>query len=435
MNKHTRVWIALWCLIALSPLSLLLVLLWVTLLHQPQPVNTGDALLDAYLQAAVDENLLLRSMRNGDLSRWHSLSEQKWQSIEQRFGDDPRYWMLRFNLDAEGEAHLSPVAGVNVASKLRLLELARARGCANWTALLKLINSYENAWTEEAQERLGLTHISPSSKTPAGQRYEYRHQIRLEVDRRHGTVLKQLLIELSSAGADQALVHYLLAQIACERGDFPGAITELQAGNTAPKNECAIGYPLDNLRQAAAQSRPLADDHLLAGYLARWNFVDASQETIRVKDTVRVLSEWAANHNDRQALHTIYGFGCRFSTVRNGSMLQSMVGLVMAGTARKAWEQVNPHPDQHVQQAMADAKSLHTQLINSYKSLNASSPLTGITVTGQVRQWLAGLACGEGYQGVTADIAWSAELIAEQQALTTHIADYFRQLEQLPLWD
>ena len=41
-------------LLVLPPLIALALLAYATLLHQPRPVHTGDALLDAYLQALVD---------------------------------------------------------------------------------------------------------------------------------------------------------------------------------------------------------------------------------------------------------------------------------------------------------------------------------------------------------------------------------------------
>lgn len=434
MNRHTRVWVALWCVIALPPLALLSALLWVTLTHQPQPVHTGDALLDAYLQAAVDDNLLLRSMSYGYISRWDSLPEEQWQAIEGRFGDDPRYWMLRYFVAAWEDQYVSPVAGIQLDSPVRNLELARERGCADWKILYELTLVYHDAWWSEVAGQLMSSTSRPGAKATSQQRYEYLHRIRMEVDSRHGKVLDSLLAELAACGGDQAQVHYLLAQYNCERGDFAGAIAELSTGNKLQSNTNPVGFPLDALRQAAAQGELLARDSILNGYLVRLDDYSALP-FIRSKDMVRVLADWAADRGDISAIHELHTYGCRFSSAQNSTIMHSLAGLVQVAVATKALERARPQPSPKQKQARTQAQKLRTQIVNEHKSLNNSSPLGSLSTQQNIKQYVQDLAIGNEYSYLLHSSVWSQNLLFEQQALVTTFADDYRQLEQLPLWD
>lgn len=434
LNKHARIWVTLWCVIALPPLALLLALLWATFMHRPQPVNTGDALLDAYLQAAVDENLLLRSMRYGDILRWESLSERQWQSVEQRFGEDPRYWMLRYYVDAQADAYLSPIAQVQLDSPVRYLEQARDRGCADWKILYALAQAYHEAWWNEAIGQLGNSASRPGVKATSQQRYEYLHKVRMEVDRRHGKVLDPLLAQLAACGGDQAQVRYLLAQYKCERGDFPGALAELSTGNKLHSNTNPVGFPLDALRQAAAQGLLLAGDSILNGYLIRLDDYSALP-FIRSKDMVRVLAEWASDRGEIAAIHELHTYGCRFSSAQNSTTMSSLAGLTQVATATKALERARPQPSSKQQQARIQARKLRLQIVNQHKSLNNSSPLNSLGTQQNLQQYVQDLAIGNEYDYLLHSPAWSQNLLFEQQALVTTFAEDYRQLEQLPLWN
>jgi hypothetical protein len=449
LNRHNQVWVTLWCLITTPPLVLLLVLTWFTLTHQPQRVNTGDALLDAYLQAAVDNNVIIDVARcwndYGETSHRYSLPAEQWQDLEQRFGGDPRYWMLRCYYETQQDSYTSQIAGVDIDSRLHCLEQARERGHADWMILFRLVQAYEQAWSIQASDKLRAVAPAPGSKATQKQKFAYRHKLRQEVDHRHGLALQQLLTELKNCGNDQALVHYMLARIECERGNYAGAISELRAGNAAPRRDSGTGYPYNVLRQTAAQGLPLAGDRLLAGCLERWYYdCDAQSylDYVGYKDAVRILSSQAAGKHDLVALRVLHSFSCRFGSLRGAPLIQAMVGTVMESIVRKAIPQSNQHSTPQSQQALAEAQRLHSELLKEYKSINSNSPFNAlfkpslaISSPGYALRSYATRLLGGIFFSLSENEAWCDSLLMEQQGLATVIAPDFAQLEQLQLWD
>jgi hypothetical protein len=447
LSRYNRIGLSLWCLIATPPLALLLTLLWFTLTHQPQHVNTGDALLDAYLQAAVDCGLLdqergIRELYTEPLCQI-SLSHDQWQELERRFGSEPRFWLLCSQFAVAQDEYLSPVAKVKVDSGVRYLEKARDHGCADWVILLQLLLAYDEGWLNEAQERLGLGQPPMGKKATPERMRAYWRRIQQDVDVWHGPELARLLDELQAAGADQALMHYELARIECARGEYAKAAAEIRAGNTVPHAQWSTGCPYEDIARAAVNGQVLGGDKLLTGAVAQLTGQSFFADNSRLKDTVRILADRAAQQHDLMALHDLHDMGCRLGAMSGGSLRQTIVALTVVNAAGKALALADPHPTPVARQARADAAKLRDKLRDVFKTTAINSPITvffaqsgfclfppSMSLRNLVSRAMGGMWTLPTNNGV-----WCDSLLYEQQVLATDVANYFAQLERLQLWD
>jgi hypothetical protein len=345
------------------------VLAWFTLRHQQRPVHTGDVMLDACLQALVDNNMISDSRdawsyltgmeRSGTVSR--PKLDQTWRELEQRYGGDVHFWMLCYNLQwppqaadpDSGGKYISAVAGVQLADRVWFLEQARARHCADWRVLLALVRSYEYAWTAEARSSLQLAY--PGNKASTTQHYEYFHATAREIQRKHGALRDKLKRELLQAGAGQAQVHYQLAIMACIDGDLDEALAQVRAGNAAPENATGTGAPLEQLWAEAEQGRALGGDGVLSGYLTLTGTIVELPSYILYRYGIRYMAYKAARRKDAAALSVLYRASCRLGSAQNTDKIQQMVAVVIQASVLKEYKDATPQLPAPVAQRLASA--------------------------------------------------------------------------------
>ncbi len=428
-------------LVALPALCAYAWLAYATLTHRQLLVRTGDTLLDAYLQAVVDND---RVTNPGAFYAWNSqliyspgdtfqLPEQEWYSLEQRFGDDPRFWMLCYNLRREPSEYVSPVAGVEVYGRTKYLEQARQRGAVDWTVLSWLTLHYSNAWMRDAQKALCLS--SPSLKSPPQAGFDYYCQLNTEITKRHGTVRQQLLGELLRAGADQAQTHYQLAKYAYDMGNPQGALRELAAGNAAPNNSAGIGAPFDALIKSASQNQTLAGDRLLTGSLAQlWSALPQTDLT-HMRRMSQYLAQVANERHDVAARRTVHLFNCRYGSADGAPTLQRMLAVI---TARGLWttlEQAGPLTAAQKQE-QSTTTALAARLLTAIRGAATGPGLPPVGPAPWLKQLQALPATAGGGREeamVQLDFACTGLLI-EQSGLAATTPQLYQQLEQAGPW-
>ncbi len=213
-----------WLLLLAPPVLAWLTLAVLTLTHTPRQVHTGDALLDTFAQAMVEHGWLLKQSRID--GPW--LPEDEWRELEQRFGDDPRFWWLCYKLRSTGAEELYPDSYV-------FLHEARHRGIANLPILLALYD--EN--TKTVQHAINNDRrIPPLPNYPAPPRdmSTYLHGMRKVVDSSYTDQGDEILEELKAVAPSHPIVYYLQALLAGERLDYELSLLLLKQGNVFASN-------------------------------------------------------------------------------------------------------------------------------------------------------------------------------------------------------
>ena len=304
---HDAITRAIWRLILAPPLLACLALALIALLHRPRPVHTGDALLDAYLQAVVDHDAAIHRFKADPDAQ--ALPEWEWLKLESRFGDDPRFWWLCYYFRSPwadwAKGYQSPIAGAKLKTTgCQYLEEARARGAVRLPHLLAILSEYRDAWTEEARQngRLPTLPRYPSdADMPA-----YVSAVRKEIDSRHGAVEQRLLAEVAASAPGHPLTKYVLAMVEAERGHSQRALTLLREGNRLAKELRSAGSTTRNVMDDPFPPRP-GSDELLQGKLM-WAFVEGCMSGIAVslRQDACIMLQSAATEHDPHALQELY---------------------------------------------------------------------------------------------------------------------------------
>ncbi len=308
---HAAITRGLWALVLCPPLLACLALAVLALAHRPQPVHTGDALLDAYLQAVVDNDSVLVGFYSP--KEHFSLPETAWLKLEAMFKRDPRFWLLCYRYrDAdlvESAPAVNPVAGVSMGySRVRYLEAARANHAAQLRHYLILLWQYRSAWRDEA-DTAGRLLVLTRKSTPA-ERAAYNHAVRNEIDLRHQAVEQQLLAEMTASAPEHPLPKYVAAMTEAERGNYALARRLLAEGNRlaqARRRDGTLG------RDALANPFPGdagMDKILLRGI--RQDLLDSALSPVArsFTDASSLLAEHAATTHDPSLLQELHLFGC-----------------------------------------------------------------------------------------------------------------------------
>ncbi len=250
---HSVIARAVWTLLLALLLLLCLTLCALTLPHHPPPVNTGDALLDAYLMQVIKSDVL----PNPFFSGYNKLTEHKWVELETRFGTDPRYWQLAYIYYIDPitstqsralvqrvrtkEEFFEELAQLSVYQSLMVqhtalvrnawyLEQSRQKGLARLPHLMTLHYLYNAAWIETAESSLSVAR--PNYKSTYAQRVTYVKARQHAIDAEYGKAEQQLLREIHACAPKHPLLCLdLEAWHAAGRGDMSQAQRSLEHGN------------------------------------------------------------------------------------------------------------------------------------------------------------------------------------------------------------
>jgi len=316
------------CLLALLPVLAWLVLAIYAWAASPPPASTGDPLLDKLDHALTAQ--LFYSYSRGFIDA--GLPDKEIAAWEPVFGNDPRYWILRFHLTSEqlplfrvenGEL----LMGSNEEKRStwgisrEFIREARRRGITDGPVLLRLLSQFESDWRDEAEAAVKME--PPKSKNDPT---AYLAATRAVMDERHGVEHQALLDELLAAAPDQALPRYCAAFCEAERGNYDEAIAYLAAGNRARHCSAMNGFPFDELsaatRSGGKLSSEIADEALWVAYLAM-----PLPNYQQYKRAFQALTAQAIKAQDLAALDELHTYACRYGAADNASVHQAITAL------------------------------------------------------------------------------------------------------------
>ncbi len=285
---------------------------------KPVPITTGDALYDRYLTwvaDGLDSNTAFgnRTQRLDPHLGWDPFAD--WEA---EFGNDPRYWMLRYRY-AESEITKTWQYRKNVIGHL---EKARELGMADGAVLLVLLTQIDDEiWNESRQ-------WAPTGKSRSSNFDELQKFLRGQVDEQIGAEHDKLLAELLEAAGNESLPHYYAAMFDSQRGDYAAAIAHLADGNRAPDNTTLVGFPFQRHMTDLLAGNPLPDDLIGGSILMDWYNLPMPN-FIETKQMLKALVAEAVSREDRAGLDEIHTFACRFGRAEGSTLITSLVALVM----------------------------------------------------------------------------------------------------------
>lgn len=343
-----------------APLLALLALALVTLGMPQRQVHTGDALLDAYLQALVDRDLVTKPdaqwltgawTADGSASYRNDLPEAVWAGLEQRFGGSADFWLLCYACRMHNSQYRSPAAGVVLWKNVAYLEQARERGVADWRVYYWLARRYSEAWAEEAASALDVP--PPAQNSPLRENVAYARQCSAWIEQHHGPARREVLSALAQSGAQEAPAQYELAYYAFARGADDAARRFMRAGNLAARNVFPHTPEVAALLRAAAQGRPLGGDRLLTGLLML-DYVGVDYWDMRPRrHMVQHLWRQAVVASDGAALTELQRYCTRKGSAAGSDVHASLYAVSTLVRLQAAYAKAHPHLS--AEQARRDA--------------------------------------------------------------------------------
>jgi hypothetical protein len=407
-----------------------------TLTHKQPAVKTGDSLLDAYLQAALDNdalqvwgNVIFGSDQDRDT---REIPETTWDRWEREFGPDPRFAMLCYyeRLAWRGWENQGPEPVI--PSECKYLEQARRSGSADWRGLLTPAGEDSTGWKYEARDTLRIERPT-RTKTNALDFYAYVRKVRREADRRHGTEFNKLLTELEAKGADEAQVHYFLARIANERGEMDKVLRELQAGNASKHNAQATGFPFDISTRNRIVALDAQGDSLLGGYYALKLEALPVPDYMAIKDFVKEQAEWAQTHRDLARFQALHKYACDLGLAESSTGLDVLVAQMLDKIVLSSYEQAFP-PGAGPTRRLSQARVLLAKIRSAVRSagsgmqssISANKPLLESVTE------LALMSVNKQYSSYEAALQYRDDMQAHD-ALRPQLAKDFAELRKLDL--
>lgn len=438
----------LWALILSPPLIALLALAALTLIHRPAPVHTGDALLDAYLQAVLGKSVEVNkpsemayttTIWNYDID-YETLTGDDWLKLEDRFGDDPRFWLLCFahrsglyRWCGPGETgpanYVSQVANVELSPDFRYLEEARRRKATNLLLLQSLCWGYRSFWREEAIDSLKLKR--PARYASQKDLLTFESRITAEIDSRHGQTARKLLSELKQLTPQSAIPVYIEACQEVLRGNPAHARALIRE-----ENQLAMQHGIDNEYQYLS----FADQYLALsgadGLAASWLPSTASgfAPTIfqsQLKPAVQALVNAAAASHDAAMLEELHLMSCNIAREVGFDRYQTRLSADLAQMIISAVPQILSNAmtkDQSadlskIQKIITDIKAERKNVLKQYQSIGLA--LTQPSFPQEVALTFA----GEQHWAI-AVLQANAQCAKHNQAYRAKMAELYSKLER-----
>jgi hypothetical protein len=356
-----------------------------------EPPKTGDALWDEYSQdllEALGVMLLVKpedrkdmldfiqdgTEASGDLPYLQAKPElpprvpdSVLAALEQQFGQDPRYWQLRYWNAWQYNDHSEQ----GDADPLRFLREGAKRGAEDAaTAWLLLEDDLQHPPAEDAKLLGG-----PASDHPT-QAEALANAQALEREHRRQMLLLDDFVAKYPA---ESLGWYVRAQQKEDYGDTQGCLGDLRSGNAAANNRVPLPFPLSFVSERTAAGQPVGSE-VVAGVVT---------EAAGNRSTIRGALDAGHLDHDLQVAFDIGGtldmtqpvfeYGCRLATMRGATHLWHYAGLAIAQTQA---DRLASHPpasaDQTAQQALARLEHRLASLHLKLKGLSAPPGLTDI---------------------------------------------------------
>jgi hypothetical protein len=354
MKRRPSIVLLLYLLVLVPPLAMFVLLQTATALHRPRPIKTGDAILDAYLEASVDHGRL-RNVADpvnntyGNMNP-RPLPEFEWLAWEQCFGQDPRFYMFCYNLRNMGEGWQTTQRRFVTSDGMQYLEQARERRITDWSVLLRYYKEIIIQWHKEASPYCKIQ--PPSSSAPVAEKVAYNQERMRQVDNLHGAEYHKLLVELAAAGADQAQVQYRLARIAADRGDQAETLRRLDAGNRAAHNDDNAGAPFDELKHFVPRNR---GERILRGYLVERELVVPVESSKPIKEFIDEQIMHSSGAERLPCLHRLYLMACDTGSIEGTELINCSIGISCVRKILKVYKEERPNTPPEVQRDLAQA--------------------------------------------------------------------------------
>lgn len=219
--------------LTLVPLAVSIFAYLILLVQVCQLTPTGDPLFDHYARAVRNRQAWqLFAGVNGHPAALPDAQLAKW---EPQFGNDPRYWELRYFCASAREAPAIAANGFGmideVESARAFLEEAISRGVARQSTLAPLLRSKE------------------------------------------GDAQLEWMVRVAAAAPDNAYGHYRLGEALFAGGDYPAARKALALGNGAPRNHVPHLFPLEMVWQNASAEQAAGSRFLSGAIIEAGNHV------------------------------------------------------------------------------------------------------------------------------------------------------------------
>lgn len=292
------------------------------------PVPTGDALFDRYA-LAVDQRLnTFPASEAKDVAYLAALSDAELAQWESDFGQDPRYWELRY-LCAKCGNPQSPLAA-DFANPSDFLDEAQKRGVATANTLLfrykelreandaelepfappvkkeKVIVEGHDLGSREVPNWDALNNALPLSQDPQA-------QAAIAIMQRQEQEQLALLNAAVKAGPDQAWPYYMRALYWFELGEQDQGLDDLEAGNAAPVNVFPAPWPRGYISACPAQPAPVGSAAVSGALLMTFVSYEIPLTDQDLKDAMSSSLACMNLNGNPRPLEAWHQFACRFS--------------------------------------------------------------------------------------------------------------------------
>jgi len=283
-------------------------------------IPTGDELYDTYAQALLAE---LAGAKPWDLLRLDltepvSLPETYFEEWNSRFGDDPRYWQLRY---WEAIWHGgSYVTGLDAAE---LLEQGIARGTSdNVTAMLAY--KYRRQLLKDNWDRYSEGTLPPESG--------FAPQIPPGICPYSWYTAEQLALadELVAECPEESWAWYERATVRFESGSWEGGLADLEHGNAAPNNRLPLPFPVSFIIARMEAGLPCGNE-AAAGLILSPYLIWRMPNFIRVKDPMKnqlVRMQMGADLSEFAPWHE---YTCRYGSMSGTYSTHWLLARVLHG--------------------------------------------------------------------------------------------------------
>ncbi|MCH7472978.1 hypothetical protein IIA79_08515 [bacterium] len=307
------------------------------------PVPTGDSLFDRY---ALEVEARIAELEDGgevmQIRTCAALHDELLAGWENEFGDDARYWELRY-LCAWSNAEKDNFSSNDFTAPADILREARRRGVTTANTLLilsrELREEYEARFEELPDPRSNPefklwgwkvnVEMSPRKVLDP----EVVEQL-LNLHKSYETEELELLNEAMVIGPDEAWPYYLRALYWFELGEHDLAIADLEAGNAAPVNVYPRPFPVPFVVEALTAKAP-AGSAAVSGAILLLQLSYPLLKYLRLREFLKDSLVAVNLSGDPATLEAWHQFACRYSACLTDSYVPSLAGLVLYGMVRK----------------------------------------------------------------------------------------------------
>jgi len=309
----------LWWAVVLVPATLWLALALAYWGFRPKPLDSGDPLLDKYLDAVIRQSAEVNPAKRdmyGFAAAWSDCFDIDAADLGQwpaEFRDDPRFWLLASHQATELSAGIVAVynseqKGVNAY----YLDEAHKRGVVCPALLLRLLATDVRSW-----ERLGYGQIDFDYRQRQNDPASFYQTLWQVVSEQHGREYQDLLQELLALAPEEALPYYFSAIVSAKQGQYEQALSSISAGNRAKNCSLLLGFPYELGDSESWLSGRIADKYISRQFCFRSINARVYIEPNEMQEVVGLLVQYATTHDDPASLTELKNFICRLARIHS----------------------------------------------------------------------------------------------------------------------